>query len=109
MTIRTISSGQTVQGSTVSDGSTEIVRSGGSAVDTTVLSGGTFIFAGGTVTDLLVQSGGKEDVTSAPTVDALTISIGVRAVIGDGGAVSGGGIKSGASIVVLGASGGPSR
>jgi autotransporter passenger strand-loop-strand repeat protein len=52
-----LSSGVIVSGSTVSSGSFEIVLSGGSAVDTQVSSGGTFVFDGGRAIGLVVSSG----------------------------------------------------
>jgi len=49
---------------TVSSGGTQQVNSGGSAVDTSVLSGGEIVFNGGAVTGLSVTSGGVIDLAT---------------------------------------------
>jgi autotransporter passenger strand-loop-strand repeat protein len=95
-----ISSGQTSSGSIVRHNDTEIVVAGGSAVDTTVMSGGTFVFAGGSVNGLVISNGGRETVTSRAQVRNLAVAADVQASVTDGGVAIGGSVKSEAVLIV---------
>ena len=65
MTTTSVTSGHTSTGFNVTSGNELLVLSGGSAVSTTVQSGGTLVVSGGTETSASISAGGSETVSSS--------------------------------------------
>ncbi len=98
----TISSGVVSSGLMIASGTSVIILAGGSAVDTTVLSGGLQIVSGGVASGTVLQGG--QDVINGGTVYATSVFADSTENI-NSGTVSGDVIESGGSAIVDGLGG----